>query len=64
MIIADKLLHRLFSQLNPGHEQLSGALWANVEVAYETSYAGLIRGCGDDIRATAQKAVNICNIKI
>lgn len=51
--VADKLLRRLFGQLNSRHQQLSGALWAQVQVADETSYAGLVRGCGDDIRAAA-----------
>lgn len=57
MIVTDKLLHSLFGHLNSRHQQLSGALWAHIQVADETFDASLVRGCGDDVRAAVEKAV-------
>lgn len=56
-MVADKLLSCLSGQSNSGHQQLSGALWAQVQMADETFNTGLVRGCGDDIRAAEKKAV-------
>lgn len=56
-MVADKLLSHLFGQSNSGHQQLSGALWAHVQMADETFNAGLVRGRGDNIRAAEKEAV-------
>lgn len=57
MMVADKLPSRLLSQLNSGHQQLSGALWAHIQMADETFNAGLVCCCGDNVRAAEKKAV-------
>lgn len=57
MTVADKLLSSLFGQLNSRHQQLSGAICAHIQMADETFNAGLVRGCGDNVRAAEKKPV-------
>lgn len=56
MMVTNKVLGCLFGQLNSGHQQLSGAPWVQVQMADETSNAGLVCGCGDNISAAEKKA--------
>ncbi|PWA14467.1 hypothetical protein CCH79_00011105 [Gambusia affinis] len=50
-------LHRLFGQMNSGHQQLSGLIAAHVQVADESLDARLVRCSRDDISAAEEKPV-------
>lgn len=54
----DKSLHRLFGQLNSGHQQLSGTIRGHVQVIDETCDTRLVGGCWDHVSATEEEPVN------
>lgn len=58
MTMGQKSLHRLFGQLNSGHQQLSGALRAHVQVADEPFDTRLVCSCRDDVGAAEEEPVD------
>lgn len=56
--VGQKSLHRLFGQLNSGHQQLSGALRAHVQAADEAFDTRLVRNRRDDVAAAKEEPVD------